>query len=144
MTITELNKRMKAANKESLKTEAAQENSQHLADLNRIQMKQGKTTKDTPISPSYRSPNYAAFKISEGSLAPFGTPNLLLTGAFHDGIDFVAESGQYYPTSWDEKTLELLAKYDNILGLSEESKQIATVRVTRSFVNLWKKKVGLS
>lgn len=146
MTVLELDKKLKAVNKDLLKTQAAEENKEYLADLNKIQLTEGKTTKNTAIKPSY-SPKYAAFKQSLGTLAPFGTPDLKLSGAFHKGIEYVAEGNQYYAISQDEKTRFLVApvgRYDNILGLSKENQQKATIKVTKSFVKLWKKSIGLS
>lgn len=98
-------------------------NQAELIDLNTSQLEQGKTSESKFITPEYRSDDYAQFKQSQGSKAPFGTPDLKLTGDFYSG--FKAEVAPKYLeiTSTDKKSGKLQKKYgDEIYGLTDKNK----------------------
>jgi hypothetical protein len=104
--------------------EVIEENKEYIADLNTSQLEKGKDSNDENISPDYLYPEYAKLKMSMGSQAPLGVPNLKLTGEFHEG--FFAEPGKdggIFISSKDSKTGKLTKKYStNIFGLMDKSK----------------------
>ena len=117
-----------AANAKELKplelfAEVVEENKEYIADLNTSQLEKGKDSNDENISPDYLMPEYAQLKMSMGSQAPLGIPNLKLTGEFHEG--FFAEPGKdggIFISSTDSKTGKLTGKYgNNIFGLTTKS-----------------------
>lgn len=144
MTVTELNKKIKAVNIELLKEAAVEKNKELIAQANRDQMRAGQDSTGKAITPEYASDKYSAFKKSIGSLAPTGTPDLLISGAFHSGLETVVESGQYHIASTDDKSPFLLKRYPTVIGLSKESIEHIRPITTRTFIELWKKQVGLS
>ena len=85
----------------------------------------------------YQSEEYAAFK---RTLNPRGVTDLKLTGRFHRSI-FADTSGSLVKFgATDSKTPELLAKYGNILNLTEESKELlVTLRFGPAAIRWYKK-----
>ena len=69
-------------------------------------------------------PEYAQLKISMGSKAPLGTPNLNFEGDFYEGIySEPGKDGGIFISSTDSKTGKLTGKYGtNIFGLTAKSK----------------------
>lgn len=118
-----------AANAKALKplelfAEVVEENKEYIADLNTSQLEKGKDSNDENISPDYLMPEYAKLKMSMGSQAPLGVPNLYLEGNFYEG--FYSEPGKdggIFISSKDSKTGKLTKKYGtNIFGLTDKSK----------------------
>lgn len=96
-----------------------------LIDLNTSQLEMGMYSDDFPIEPIYANDDYADFKKSLGSKAPFRTPNLNLDGGFYQGFEMAVNGTDYSFNSSDWKTEHLVDKYgQDIFGLSEKNKAI--------------------
>lgn len=96
--------------------------SETFVDLNVDQLRRGIAKTGDLIEPEYQSDLYAEFKQSIGSQAPLGVPDLILEGDFTEGFFIERRGDQILSDSKDEKTPELDAKYENIFGLTSESK----------------------
>lgn len=96
------------------------ENQEEILDLNIAQLKTGRDSMGEFLW-EYASDEYAAFKKSMGSVAPFGIPDLLLEGDFHEGFTLIPDGDGFRITSTDEKTAHLEAKYgSDIFGIAED------------------------
>lgn len=95
-----------------------------MADMNVEQMLSGIAANGRPITPEYRSDAYAQFKRATGGKAPFGTPDLHLTGDFHEGLFARYDGNSIVFGSTDSKAGDLADKYGNdIFGLTDENKE---------------------
>lgn len=122
---------------------AVQANEKPLVDINREQMQQGINAEGQTIG-AYRSTAYAKFKKSMGSRAPYRVPDLLLTGAFQKDMILVTEDTDYYITSTDDKTGELVDKYsDKIFGISKNNQSKAQEINTKKLAEMLKLATGL-
>lgn len=92
-----------------------------LVQLNKDQLIAGLTSLGTKIQPEYSNARYAERKSSRNPLPGYGTPDLLDEGEFYRGMDAIVEGDDWFITSDDEKTPFLVAKYDDIFGLTESS-----------------------
>lgn len=128
---------------ENLVLEAVEANEQALTDLNREQMRRGMTAEGTAIVPDLRNKLYADAKKQAGGRAPFGTPDLYLTGSFQERMQMDVDSRSYEFGSTDEKADKLSEKYANIFGLTKENKDMAKVITTKTLGELWRKAVGI-
>jgi hypothetical protein len=74
---------------------------------------------------AYKSKSYAQKKISMGSLAPFGVPNLKYSGSFYQLMFFKWNTkDEFFIGSDDKKWFKLLRQYGNdTLKLQEASLQ---------------------
>ena len=100
-----------------------------IVELQKEQLTQGKDATGEDIAPSYYSDAYAEMKQELNSQPDFGTPDLRLTGDFHNG--FYLDHDTLQVTSSDAKTPSLIEKYGkNIFGLSEK-----TIRPYRHIFN---------
>ena len=70
-----------------------------------------------------RSVIYAADKKKKGGKAPFGVVDLENTGSFKDALEARIKSNLLEFTSTDSKTTKLKKKYDNIFGLSNQTRE---------------------
>lgn len=142
MNIRKYRSKLAALDIDYLKEQAVAENEQLIIRLNRKQLDAGLTSEGNLIEPEYQY-GYAIFKKNLSSYkAPFGTPDLELTGAFKRGfaIEYPGD-GEYEVFSKDVKNDELTAKYDDIFGLTKESIEIVKKKVTKSFLKLIKIKM---
>ena len=94
-----------------------------IIDLNVEQLKHGRTSEGEPITPEYASDDYAGYKKSTGSLAPFGTPDLILEGDFTGDFYMEKRGDSSLLDSKDPKTPDLDMKYENIFGLTNDSRE---------------------
>lgn len=113
--------------------EAVKENEKYLADLNRTQLRAGLSADGNFINPSY-SANYARYKADVSTYhAPFGTPDLFLTGVFQRGFKVIVNGQTYEITSTDTSKLnKLTGKYDKIFGLHDGSRKLAKIKNSRT------------
>lgn len=96
------------------------ENQGEILDSNVAQLKTGRDSLGEFLM-EYASPVYAAFKKAWGSRAPFGIPDLLLEGDFHEGFTMMRDGAGLFITSTDDKSAKLEAKYgSNIFGIADE------------------------
>lgn len=100
---------------------AIDENLSVMADMNREQLTFGINAEGGAVG-AYRSEPYARFKMAIGARAPFGIPDLKLTGDFHSGIFAMRKGSDLTFGGTDSKTSMLTEKYDSILGLTEENR----------------------
>jgi hypothetical protein len=100
-----------------------------MRDLNVEQMEQGLNSDGKQIG-LLRSEPYARAKKATGGVAPFGIPDLKLTGDFHAGT-FAKKQGQSLQFgSTDSKTGELTSKYGKeIFGLTDKNKTTTTDQI---------------
>lgn len=122
MTIAELRKRSNNfVSNLDVHIAAVVEHNEQLIKLNREQLKNSRTSEGGPLinqftgSPRY-SPRYAKFK-------GYDRPDLILTGSFHREMDIIFnEPDQYFLTSFDEKTAELVDMYtEEIFGIQDKA-----------------------
>ena len=91
------------------------DNSDEYIEFNREQMRAGFTSSGNPIRPEYTA-RYAKFKQAWGSKSPYGTPDLLLSGTFHQSLSFDADFSIKGATSYSDY---LEARYKDIYGLTD-------------------------
>lgn len=108
-------------NLDKVGNKAIDENLAVMADMNREQLTFGINAEGGEVG-AYRSESYARLKKSIGSRAPFGIPDLKLTGDFHSGIFAKRKGSELTFGGTDSKTSMLTEKYDSILGLTEENR----------------------
>ena len=121
MFISQLAANAKGLNPLELFAESVQENDTYIIDLNLSQLEVGKDSKDKSLFP-YASDDYAKLKMSMGSMAPMGTPNLRFEGNFWEGFIVQSDIEGLTITSTDSKTEKLKSGYgDDIFGLSDNS-----------------------
>ena len=96
------------------------ENYAYLVDLNTQQLMQGKDIHGALLTPPYASKAYADFKLM---MNPLGVVDLFLTGDFQNSIFVQADKFPLMFDATDEKKNELVDKYGDILGLSEQGKE---------------------
>jgi len=108
---------------------AVNNNLSTMRDLNVEQMEQGINSDGKEIG-QYRSEPYAKLKKAIGSRAPFGTPDLKLTGAFHSGT-FTKKTGKNLIFgSTDKKSSDLSGKYGSeIFGLTKSNQTDVTDQI---------------
>jgi len=113
-------KNARSLSAKKLIVEAAGPHTDELADLNVTNMEQGLMSNGKNISPEYQSSEYAEYKSSIGSISS-PTPDLKLTGDFHEGV-FAKISGENIEFgSTDEKESDLQRQYtDDIFGVQED------------------------
>ena len=148
MKFTEFANRVKNIDILQLQQVVAENNAKYAADLNRDQLINGETYLGDDISPEYRSYNYAIEKNQLNSKPGLFTPDLKLTGSFHDSIIFepfymggIAVGGEF--SASDGKAPMLLSKYSNVLGLNEVNLRKLIARNNINLVGLWLMKSGL-
>lgn len=111
---------------ESIFQLAVLDNQAEILDANTAQLEVGKDSFGVLLW-EYASDEYAQFKQSIGSKAPFGIADLKLTGDFYSGFILKKQGKEFTITSTDSKTNDLVAKYGSeIFGLSDD--QFPTVK----------------
>ena len=90
-----------------------------LEDANRKQLYAGKRPDGSDITPEYR-PLTKFLKQQKGQV--WDRVTLEDTGAFYRGIDLQLSNVDYELTSTDYKTPDLLNKYGDVFGLSDQAK----------------------
>jgi RecB family endonuclease NucS len=135
LTIFELHRRIKGLDIEVLKEIAVEMNTDLIVKLQNIQLEQSKTSKGTPILPKYSE----AYAIKKG----FDDPDLFLTGKWRSEIEMIIESGEFDIVSFDEKSQWLVTRYENLLGLNQNSKDTARPFITGTFARLYKNELNL-
>lgn len=123
MFLKTLHRNTESLDVEKLFAEVVKENDAYIVDLNTSQLEIGKDSNNEPLH-DYSSRPYAEWKMELGSKAPFMTPNLKVTGEFHEGFTAKSEDGNVFITSTDWKTGKLKGMYgDDIFGLTDDSKK---------------------
>lgn len=117
---------------------AVLENENFILDANTAQLENGKDSFDKLLW-EYASDEYARFKQSIGSKAPFGIADLKLTGDFYSGFTLVVEGNEFRITSTDSKTSDLVSRYgEEIFGLTEKSITEVLPYLEESFIKLFR------
>ena len=121
MTLREYYTKLKSIDLQRLKEEAVEACKKEIIEANQSQLREGKNANGQVMRPPY-SEAYRKRKSRMSSYrAPYGIPDLYLTGEFQEAFDVIVDNGQYDIISWDEKTAFLQLMYDNIFGLSPEN-----------------------
>ena len=142
MTVRQYHRKLKGLDLNYLKEEAVLQSKEEIIEANREQLREGRSAKGQLIRPSY-SMGYRSRKARMASYrAPFGTPDLFLTGAFQGDMDVVVENGEYDVISWDDKNAILQTMYDDLFGLTAESIEKVRKIVTERFTRLLKDKLN--
>lgn len=133
LTIVSLAKRFESLNTDAIIADSLEETKDSFAELNKQQMRAGKTKTGDKIGSTtnpnnqtsnyYKWKKYAAAKNDMNPLPGLGNPDLFLTGSFYDGIDVEIGSNVFDIISTDEKGPELEDKYPDILGLGSNFKK---------------------
>lgn len=105
--------------------------------LNREQLMEGKLSTGLDITPSYfddpffksreAAQRYSDWKdkITPNPKRKRGTPNLFITGPFHESLDLEVTRGEYLFTSSFHKAQDIFSKFsEDVAGLTEDSKEI--------------------
>ena len=121
-------------------SEAANEHTQEMADLNREQLMQGKDSSGMAME-HYKSPFYAEYKYEKNPLPGKFNPDLKDTGATHASIRFQVINGTIKNLVNDQYGLE--EKYStpnsNPFLLTKESKVELNVSLRKTFIDKCKK-----
>lgn len=105
------------------------ETSDILLDLVKSQLKRGETSVGL-IQPPLKSERYSKKKLSNGSNAPFGIPDLFDTGKFQDKFKLYFGKDALRIRSTDKKAPDLLSKYGyEIYELSQENFEYYTNQI---------------
>ena len=91
-----------------------------MADLQRDQLLKGLTSKDEKIVPKYAWAWYAKMKSQMNPLAGTGTPDLKLTGSFHNSIKYKVQNKVIQIIADDPNGLE--GRYRDIFGLGKNAR----------------------
>jgi hypothetical protein len=135
MFISELARNAKALNPLKLLKESVEENDSYIVDLNTSQLSKGKDSKGESLAP-YANPDYAQLKMSMGSQAPLGTPNLKFEGNFYEGFNLKADEEGFNISSTDSKSEKLKSGYGrDIFGLTDESRKDLKTVLLPTFLN---------
>lgn len=118
MTLDSFIKNVRNLNAKDLILKAAALRVEELADLNVEQMEQGLLSTGGNISPNYETEAYSQYKKSIGSKSS-PTPDLKLTGDFHDGVFSKVSGDNIIFGSTDEKSSKLQLHYTkDIFGVT--------------------------
>lgn len=117
MTITQLSENFKKLDTSEVIRESFLETTEKFTELQKDQLRSGKTSKGESIKPGYRSGKYAKVKAEMNPLPGLGNPDLFLTGKFYSGIDAEPGKDLIKIISRDSKGPDLEAKYPDIFGL---------------------------
>jgi len=120
-------------------------NEKPLVQINREQMQSGINAEGQTIG-AYRSASYAKFKKAMGSKSPYRVPDLLLTGSFQDKMTLETDDRDYFITSTDSKTGDLMEKYKengNIFGITPKNIPLAQAINTKKLAQMLKQATGL-
>lgn len=109
---------------------------------NKKQLRSGKYSNDSLIKPDYNE-YYADYKGFLNSYkAPFGTPDLFLSGSFYKSfkvdventiLDINHDGSVFYADG-------LVRRYsENIFGLSQKSKEVVSRQYLKDLFQMWKK-----
>jgi len=143
MELKTLAEKAKAFSVKATKKLAVSNSSDRLTEIQRKQLRQGKSANDTILG-RYDSESYSRFKESLPTFfAPFGIPDLFLSGEFAKGIKMKISGNNYDFFSTDEKNAKLTAKYPHIWGINATNFEQAQTIVTNEFNNLSKQALGL-
>jgi hypothetical protein len=141
--LKELANRMFNIDLMELASQAVEVNEKVLTDLNRDQMLHGLTAAGAKIKPDLASDLYADAKKDSGGEAPFGTPDLFLTGSFQEEMQMDIDSRSYSFFSTDDKATKLNLKYKNIFGLTAKNKEKAKVINGKTLNDMFRKAIGV-
>jgi len=137
MTIREFHNKIKTLDIQYLKEQSVWLNRDEIIRLNQSQLHLGENAAGGQLSPIYRSKTYAEFKASLSTYeAPNYVPDLYLTGDFYKSFGIEIGRNEYNIFSNDNKADDLMLKYKDIFGLTDQNKEIAMQLVTKTFVNL--------
>jgi hypothetical protein len=117
-------------------------NDQKMIDLNRRQMIGHTDAIDKPLIHS----KTGSAKLSKAYAKRKGKdrPDLLDTGAFHDGMSFIMPSAkEYFIGSKDSKTTFLAKNYGSIFGISPKNQPKAQTINDKAIINDYLKAIGL-
>lgn len=103
--------------------EAIDETREKLMNLQRDQLLHGLRA-DGKLIGKYRNNKYARVKNQMNPLAGLGNVDLKLTGAVHNELFVDVRDNEYIIDSADSKMADLVEKYDDPLGLTEDNEQI--------------------
>lgn len=109
---------------ENQAAEIVREHENVLVDMNTEQIKQGRDSTGSSISPDYYSEDYAQMKNQMNPRPGFGVPDLFLEGDFQEGF-FVEDAPEGWKVdSKDEKRNKLASKYgEEIFGNTPEDEE---------------------
>jgi hypothetical protein len=123
LTIKGLTEKFRTLNTDTIIDDSFYETKSDFEQQNISQMKAGLTNKGKKIQPKYKNSAYAAKKFAMNAAPGFGTPDLLLTGAFQSQINAQLEGDTIKEFSNDQKGPMLEKKYDDIFGLGGDYKK---------------------
>lgn len=123
-TIPEMLRRFQSINLDEQLPIIIQNTRGEMVRLNKMQLTLGKKSDNEFVTPGYSFATYAIQKEKQNPLAPFGVPDLRLTGDFYKGFYANVQGGQSVIFgSTDSKSDNLEAKYGKeIFGLNIDSK----------------------
>jgi hypothetical protein len=121
MTLTGLITKLKSLSVQRIAEQTLKDHEETMADLQRSQLLKGRTSTGEAIVPDYAFVWYAKKKREMNPLAGYGTPDLKLTGSFHNSIKYRVSNGGIRIEANDPNNLE--GRYKNIFGLNQESRK---------------------
>lgn len=122
-TIHEMAKRFASVNFEQVVRDSFEEKKATIASFNRQNLRKGKLQTGNTIKPDLQSIPYAAKKFNSSGQAPFGTPDLFLTGGFQSDIGVIINKETFTTFSENIKAPKLELKYTPLIyGLPDANK----------------------
>ena len=105
MTPNQFYVKLQSLQLQQIATESLSKHTDAIADLTREQLMDGLDSNGNPLK-MYKSDWYARMKQAMNARAGFGTPDLKLTGSFHESINVQIEGGNIITTANDPNDLE--------------------------------------
>lgn len=142
MTIKQLRKRIEKWEKsnELLLLQAVRDNQQHVLDVNREQLMEGKTSENKSVG-KYQSPSYAKYK---KKLNPRGVVDLKVTGKFHKSFFLNTREFPIVFEAKDKKTVPLTEKYGNeIFGIAAKNEKKVNEPIQQSYLAKVRELLGI-
>lgn len=143
-TIREMLDRLNSFDPLNVTAEIISENTDKIANIVREQLMEGKDSLGQLITPTYSqdpffkkdgaAQRYAQWKadLFPNSTKPFDTPNLIITGKFHDSINVTVTGFDIIYDTNINLGYDILAKYgDKVIGLNPDGKIEAWEEIVR-------------
>ena len=123
---------------EKIMNDCVNNSSEMILDANRDQLFAGKDKQGKEIIPEYKK---RTIKIKKKKKQPYDRVTLKDTGDFYKEMFLKIESGKIFIDSKDEKTAELMIKYnktDTVLGIPNNKKETINESIMDKFINIFR------
>ena len=127
-TLREMSKRLKNLDTTKIYIQVMNQESEQVLDMNRSQLLLGLTSRGKKIKPKYRNKRYAQKKRKLNSKPGIGTPDLKLSGDFHNSFTLKKKNNDYeFDATVSYKKYITPSRgdygYDNVFGLNPKNQK---------------------